>query len=169
MNCPSCGAPMRPDGDGLRCDYCHTVAFPEKDDSGVRVLGEAPGYVCPVCDSPLMQATLAGVRLCYCTRCRGMSIPMPAFEDLIAQLRAAPVAAAASAKAGSSSDLDRRIKCPHCRRGMTADWYAGPGHVVIDSCETCLLNWLDHGELMRIAQGADSFEPIEVEGAVFGR
>jgi Zn-finger nucleic acid-binding protein len=159
---------MRPDGDSLRCDYCHSVAFPEKDDSGVRVLGEAAGYVCPICDSPLMQATLAGVGLCYCTQCRGMSIPMQVFEDLIAALRVAPVGSAA-APSDSSRDLQRRIKCPHCHRGMTADWYAGPGHVVIDSCETCLLNWLDHGELMRIAQGADSFEPVGLEGGGLGR
>jgi Zn-finger nucleic acid-binding protein len=169
MNCPSCGAPMRPDGDALRCDYCHSVAFPEKDDSGVRVLGEATGYVCPICDMPLMQATLAGVGLAYCTVCRGMSIPMQVFEEFLGALRGMPSGATASLSDASSSDLQRRIKCPHCHRGMTADWYAGPGHVVIDSCEPCLLNWLDHGELMRIAQGADSFETVGAEGAVFSR
>jgi Zn-finger nucleic acid-binding protein len=35
---------------------------------------------------------------------------------------------------------------------MDAHVYFGGGNVVIDSCEQCELNWLDHGELMRIAR-----------------
>ena len=33
---------------------------------------------------------------------------------------------------------------------MDAHFYAGPGNVVIDSCEDCSLIWLDHGKLMRL-------------------
>jgi Zn-finger nucleic acid-binding protein len=42
---------------------------------------------------------------------------------------------------------------------MEAHSYAGPGNVVIDSCEPCSLNWLDHGELARIAQAPDDRGP----------
>jgi Zn-finger nucleic acid-binding protein len=56
-------------------------------------------------------------------------------------------------------DLNRRISCPKCHRPMEAHSYAGPGNVVIDSCEPCSLNWLDHGELARIAQAPDDRGP----------
>jgi Zn-finger nucleic acid-binding protein len=39
---------------------------------------------------------------------------------------------------------------------MEAHFYGGPGNVVIDTCESCSLNWLDHGELARIAQAPAS-------------
>ena len=35
-------------------------------------------------------------------------------------------------------------------------FYGGPGNVVIDTCERCLVNWLDPGELRRIAIAPDS-------------
>jgi Zn-finger nucleic acid-binding protein len=41
---------------------------------------------------------------------------------------------------------------------MEAHFYAGPGNVVLDSCDFCNLNWLDHGELMRIARAPDYFD-----------
>jgi Zn-finger nucleic acid-binding protein len=34
--------------------------------------------------------------------------------------------------------------------------YGGPGNVVIDTCERCGVNWLDPGELRRIAMAPDS-------------
>jgi Zn-finger nucleic acid-binding protein len=39
---------------------------------------------------------------------------------------------------------------------MIAHLYAGPGNVVIDSCEQCQVNWLDGGELRRIALSPDT-------------
>jgi Zn-finger nucleic acid-binding protein len=157
MNCPDCGAPMhlKPDEDSLTCDYCHTVYFPEKDDNGVRVLGEAAAETCPNCNVPLVQAALAQVRILYCTKCHGELISMHVFERLVDQLR--------SEEGGTmvqpppdSRDLSRRIDCPHCHRVMETHLYAGPGTVVIESCEECLLNWLDRGELMRIVHAPDS-------------
>ena len=38
---------------------------------------------------------------------------------------------------------------------MDAHYYAGPGNVIVDSCEDCCLIWLDRGELMRIAHAPD--------------
>jgi Zn-finger nucleic acid-binding protein len=32
---------------------------------------------------------------------------------------------------------------------MIADWYYGPGNIVIDTCPPCDLVWLDAGELQR--------------------
>ena len=42
---------------------------------------------------------------------------------------------------------------------MDTHLYAGPGNVVIESCDTCLLNWLDRGELMRIVHAPDDRNP----------
>jgi Zn-finger nucleic acid-binding protein len=33
--------------------------------------------------------------------------------------------------------------------------YGGGGNVIIEDCERCELNWLDHGELERIVQAPD--------------
>jgi Zn-finger nucleic acid-binding protein len=52
--------------------------------------------------------------------------------------------------AADSSDLRRKIDCPRCHHRMDTHFYAGPGNVVIDSCENCCLIWLDRGELMHI-------------------
>src|ERR1017187_7736235 len=159
MNCPSCGAPMRlkPDMESFRCDYCQSVYFPEKNDDGVRVLDEPSGQNCPLCNIPLVHAAIAKVRIIYCTGCHGMLVSMPVFEVLVEELQADAGGRASTVQpASDSEDLRRKINCPQCHRPMDAHFYAGPGNVVIDSCEECCLIWLDRGELMRIARAPDS-------------
>jgi len=162
MNCPSCGAPMRPRGDALQCDYCHNVVVPGKSPDGVRILAESPNQPCPVCAIPLMQAALDQTPILACTKCRGIAVPMQAFETLIAAARTHPTPAIAPSPAppdpaSAPPDLNRRIPCPTCHRTMDAHFYAGaPGNVVIDSCEQCLLIWLDFNELPRIAHAPDT-------------
>ncbi len=51
---------------------------------------------------------------------------------------------------------DRILNCPQCRQVMISHLYGGPGNVAIDTCERCLVNWLDAGELRRIAAAPDS-------------
>ena len=157
MNCSSCGAPMHlmPDADSFRCAYCRSVCVPPKTDEGVRVLGDGNGEVCPICGTALVRASIASTGILYCQNCGGMSIPMEIFAALIDTLRATATALTAQST-DSASELKRSVSCPRCRHTMEAHRYAGPGNVVIDSCSTCLLNWLDHGELMRIARSPDS-------------
>jgi hypothetical protein len=50
---------------------------------------------------------------------------------------------------------DRVLACPICGRPMVSHLYGGPGNIVIDTCEPCLVNWLDAGELRRIAVAPD--------------
>ena len=161
MNCPACGAPMRLKSDmaSFKCEYCQSVYFPEKNDDGVRVLDEPSEQACPVCSVPLMNATIANLRILYCTQCRGMLIPMQFFEEIVEQMRTLQGGAAAVQTQGDSGDLRRKIDCPHCHHRMDAHFYAGPGNVVIDSCDPCCLNWLDHGELMRIVRAVDDRSP----------
>jgi Zn-finger nucleic acid-binding protein len=150
MNCPSCGAPMRTDNGIFKCDYCHNVVVPEAGEDGVSVTTESEGCACPICDLPLMQATIGRAPLLYCTKCDGMLVAMEQFETLIAASRSLP-GGPISPQAANPSELEHRIGCPQCRRPMEAHFYGGPGNVVIDTCENCSLNWLDHGELARIA------------------
>ena len=159
MNCPSCGAPMRATGDRLECDYCHNVVVPDADSDGVRVLGpSADQQNCPVCDLLLMQASLANMPLLYCGKCHGELVPMTALGSLVEELRAQSGGHTATQPAPDAHDLQRRIPCPRCHRTMDAHFYAGPGNVIVDSCETCELIWLDHGELAHIAHAPDTAE-----------
>lgn len=153
MNCPNCGAPLpaEPTGDALPCAYCGSVYLPDAGDDGVRVLDESPAEPCPVCAVPLRHATLAGVALRYCTRCRGLLIPMDAFEPLLSAVAAQPGPAQLPQRA-DPRQLDRRLLCPHCHQPMDTHFYAGPGNVILSDCERCQLNWLDHGKLQRLAR-----------------
>jgi Zn-finger nucleic acid-binding protein len=157
MNCTSCGAPMKLKADlqSLKCEYCHSVYFPEKNDDGVRVLEEQSSHDCPICSVPLMHAYLFKSPIIYCRKCNGMLIAMGMLEPMIDQLRSTH-AAATTPPPTDKDDLRRKINCPQCHRPLDAHIYGGPGNVVIDSCETCSLLWLDRSELMRIARAPDS-------------
>lgn len=143
---------MRATGDNFICDYCHNVFVPPQDDQGVTVLGDGPGDQCPICIStPLQQAAIAKMPLLYCSKCHGMLASMQVFEPLIEAERAQQHANVAPPPV-DPHDLERHIACPHCHRTMETYYYAGPGNVVLDSCEDCSFIWLDHGELLRIAR-----------------
>src|SRR5690242_17592033 len=152
MNCPACGAPLHlePDRDYCQCEYCQGYYFPDQNEEGVRVFGEEAPWSCPLCAVPLVHATVGGLRLLYCGRCRGMLIAMGIFDGLIVELRAQLGVRPAPLTPPQSTELDRRISCPQCGGPMDTHRYAGPGNIVIDSCSKCYLNWLDHGELMRV-------------------
>jgi len=145
---------LKPDESSYRCEYCHSVFLPEINDDGVRVLGDPSDQACPICNVPLVNAAVAKIRILYCTRCRGMLISMQVFEALVEQLRTERSGAAPQPTA-DASDLRRKIDCPQCHHRMDTHFYAGPGNVVIDSCENCCLIWLDSGELMHIVHAPD--------------
>lgn len=149
---------LKPNMDCLKCDYCQSVYFPEKDDNGVRVLGEPSDQACPVCNIPLMHSAIAKIRILYCTRCRGMLIPMQVLEILVDELQVLQGGTFVQ-PAADSRDSRRRISCPHCHRPMDTHLYAGPGNVYIDSCEQCLLDWLDRGKLAHIVHAPDDRTP----------
>ena len=143
---------MHLDVDTWRCDFCHSVYVPGSDDEGVTLLGDGNGDQCPICANlPLVHASIAKTPILYCSKCHGMLISMEVFPTLTETLRAQQHGAT-PAPAADSHDLQRRINCPHCHRSMETFFYAGPGNVVLDSCENCSLLWLDHGELLRIAR-----------------
>ncbi len=134
----------------LHCDYCKSVVYSAPDAEGLRYLGEAEGCQCPVCEVSLWDAALGNLPLRACKQCHGVLVAMGAFEGLIQQVRAQhegkeiPVTE-------DARDLDRKLNCPSCHRPMETHFYYGGGHVVMEDCEHCELNWLDGGALMRIA------------------
>ena len=91
-----------------------------------------------------------------------MLIPMQALEALADELRTGQGSEAVPAVPGKD-ELQRKINCPQCHHAMDAHYYAGPGNVVIDSCEDCCLIWLDRGELMRIVHAPDVPIPTSSE------
>ena len=137
--------------ESLRCDYCKNIYFSGPDDQGVRYLDELPDLLCPVCAVPLWNATLAGAPLRTCKQCRGMLVAMGAFEGLIEQVRGEHPGAQVPAT-GDTIDPSRKLECPLCHHTMESHFYYGGGHVVMEDCERCEVNWLDGGALIRIVR-----------------
>jgi hypothetical protein len=67
---------LKPDMESYKCDYCQNVYFPEKNDDGVRVLGDPCDQDCPICNVPLVRAVLAKCPIIYCKKCGGMMVAM---------------------------------------------------------------------------------------------
>jgi Zn-finger nucleic acid-binding protein len=157
MNCPSCGAPLRvQEGrDAFVCEYCSAVYRPEKNEEGICVLGEPSETQCPVCQVPLVAASMLRQGFLYCTRCRGSLIAMPVFVSLVEELRARGGHAGEAQPAPDPRELERRLHCPKCGGVMDTHYYAGGGNVIIDDCSRCELNWLDAGELQTIGSYQD--------------
>jgi Zn-finger nucleic acid-binding protein len=128
-------------------------------EDGVKVQGEASQQACPLCKMALVSAGIAGIPILYCTGCHGVLAPMQTMQSLVSELQAQTGARGTGAQAvPNKGDSPRTIGCPRCHRRMDAHFYAGPGNVMIDSCEDCCLVWLDRGELSRIASA--SSQPV---------
>jgi|HubBroStandDraft_1064217.scaffolds.fasta_scaffold381304_1 Zn-finger nucleic acid-binding protein len=155
MNCPACGGPLQPDpgSDSLVCEYCKNVVLPQKNDDGVAILGEAKDEPCPVCAIPLMQGSLERVEIRYCTKCRGMLAPMGTFPELIDALRER-YPGKVDVVPANPEELKRKLTCPRCHQPMVVDFYPAATSVVIGSCERDAVNWVDHGKMARIVDGA---------------
>ncbi len=186
MNCPACGAPiaLKPDTEGYKCDYCHTVFYPGEQDDGVEIgnqiggqagnqasvqsgdqdgvlvsaepanTGSGPNLACPICSLPLVRASVAKIPVLFCNQCHGLLLPMPVLQPILEELRNDAQSQAVQTPP-DRGDIKRAIQCPQCHRRMDTHFYAGPGNVIVDSCDTCDLLWLDRGELTRIAHAPD--------------
>jgi Zn-finger nucleic acid-binding protein len=142
------------------CRYCSSFHFPETTaPDGVRVIGEGPrAAACPVCGKTLAAALLDEAHEAhYCRNCRGVLLSRGTFADVVRSRRAWASAPPAESVPLSRADLERRRTCPLCQRNLATHPYYGPGNVVIDSCDTCDVIWLDFGELKQIvdAPGRD--------------
>jgi Zn-finger nucleic acid-binding protein len=142
------------------CRYCGSFHFPESSaDDGIKVLAEGEASVgCPVCEKPLAQALLDQAHpVRFCGNCRGVLMPRTAFAAVVQKRRAWATSPPGPAVPLNRQELERTVRCPACKGRMEAHPYYGPGNVVMDSCVTCELTWLDFGELRQIvdAPGKD--------------
>jgi Zn-finger nucleic acid-binding protein len=156
MNCANCGAPARLDRErGLFvCDYCGGEFVPPLGADGVQDLGLTK-LLCPACGEPLSDGRLEQVDLLHCTSCRGMLIDMDKFMGVVEVLHAYRDRPATALPRPNEDALNLPRHCPRCSGDMMHHMYGGPGNVFIDTCETCSVNWLDQGELQRIAAAPD--------------
>ena len=152
-NCANCGAPLTLDfGRGiLVCGHCGSQQQPSLLPEYVDLQGET-SLLCATCATPLSAARLDGCSLLCCARCHGMLIEMGRFAEIIEAVRRREGRTSPIVLPRRQNPSDRAITCPSCGQAMLAHLYAGPGNVVIDTCERCQVNWLDAGELRRIAR-----------------
>lgn len=142
------------------CRYCSSFHFPETTTSeGVRVLAESRDpRACPACKRTLSSALLDEAHAVhYCTNCRGVLVSRGTFADVVRVRRAWATGTPTRPIPPEESEFARRVHCPICSHALETHPYFGPGNVVIDSCATCDVIWLDFGELKQIvdAPGRD--------------
>jgi Zn-finger nucleic acid-binding protein len=135
------------------CDYCGSQNAPHTDEDGVWVM-DPTSHNCPVCQTPLADASLESHDLLYCTRCHGMLLDMERFVPLLEVLREHRYWTRSSQTA-RIFDAARVLHCPLCKHEMDEHLYGGGGNMDVDSCETCGVLWLERGELSRIVAAPD--------------
>lgn len=156
MTCENCGAPARldPNRGIFVCDYCGGEFVPPAGEDGVQVLGETK-FPCAACEGRLSDGQLEMHPLLYCTACRGMLVSMEDFGPILEAVRSQRSWPAVAVGPRNTSNGKVPRLCPRCRQAMDHHPYGGPGNVIIDTCENCSVNWLDKGELQRIAAAPD--------------
>jgi Zn-finger nucleic acid-binding protein len=158
-NCANCGGPMRVDRarGTLVCDHCGAETDAPALLSYLEFLDDSASR-CPACATPLSNSRIDGLALLACRRCEGLLVDMRTFTAVIDAVRLHEARTIWSVAPRGQRAGDRTVTCPLCRQPMLAHVYGGPGNVVIDTCERCLVNWLDAGELRRIALAPDRLE-----------
>ena len=138
------------DGGVLVCSHCGSSEQLSGIAASIDIVGESDKR-CPTCSTMLARGRLDGRLLLMCQRCEGLLIEMENFVSVIEAARAREDQSGAIPPRRQTPG-DRTIACPGCRQSMLSHFYGGPGNLVIDTCERCQLNWLDPGELRRIAR-----------------
>ena len=154
MNCKHCGAPLNiEDGQNLfHCEYCGGYDFPNPNQDGVALLGNASSFICPTCRHSLVSATILNIHILSCPNCRGNLIDQSKMLPLLSQAELLLPTREATLSRSNTSELARIAVCPSCQKKMNTYPYGGPGNIIIQGCNVCQLIWLDFGELSRIMQ-----------------
>ena len=118
-------------------------------------VGAETASLCPACQAMLSDGSIQNKSVLYCTKCRGLLVPLANFLPLVEFLRALRSPTGSEIQPRDNTDADRGFGCPKCGRTMTGHPYGGPGNVNIDTCEPCSVIWLDRDELQRIVMAPD--------------
>ncbi|HRX85839.1 MAG TPA: zf-TFIIB domain-containing protein [Phycisphaerae bacterium] len=152
VHCRNCGAPaipLRAPGAAF-CRYCGayqqpTAVAPNRE--GVIVCETHAKLACPLCAETLHEAVVAERPAAICTGCGGLLCAMEHFALIIRTRRAEYTGLENDPQALNRAELERDVRCPQCAAVMETHPYGGAGNVVIDTCASCGLVWLDPGEL----------------------
>lgn len=162
MNCQNCGAAMDlvESRRYFRCRHCGTYHFPQAIEAdGIRIVGHQPDApTCPVCATGMAHAVLDDSHpIDFCTTCRGVLLARETFAGVINARRAWATSPPAEPVPLDREALNRELTCPKCSGQFETYPHYGPGNVVIDSCGSCDVIWLDFGEMRQIvdAPGRD--------------
>lgn len=124
---------------------------PRLQPDGASLTDTVTDFHCPVCDDQQLQvATLDATQACCCPECFGLLVDSQSLGQLISYRRAHYDGPDDTPTLMDQQALAQQIYCPTCREFMQTHPYYGPGNLVINSCSTCQLNWLDAGELSGI-------------------
>jgi Zn-finger nucleic acid-binding protein len=148
------------------CQYCGSFHFPQQTSEGVRILDPLQHLVgCPICDEPLHRASINQYPALHCKKCKGTLMQQILFGEVVQYLRGRARGPADRPRLLEAREIERRIRCPNCSQMMQTHPYAGPGNIVIDTCASCYVIWLDYGEINQIvnAPGRDRGQPWYVE------
>ena len=138
------------DSGALACHHCGSREQLSAIARRIQIRAQS-SRACPTCATSLSEGAIEGAPLLVCQRCEGMLIAMEHFVSVIEAVRAHE-SPARTIPPRRQSPGDRTLDCPACGQPMLSHFYGGPGNLVIDTCERCHLNWLDPGELRRIAR-----------------
>jgi Zn-finger nucleic acid-binding protein len=140
----------------FHCPTCNTYEFPteiQNSPEAIEPQGRITEFQCPKCELPLEVGLIHDQwQVCFCNNCRGFVTSSQTLGQLANQLRAAYQGPDDQPQPIDPDELEISERCPACLDSMEAHPYYGPGNVVIDTCRTCELAWLDHGELSKIVR-----------------
>lgn len=139
--------------DHANCANCSCHWFPtsiEDSQDGIVPQNRETPFQCLRCSVSLEVGKQGNTEVCFCPQCRGFVIDSESLGGLIQSRRAAYCGPDDAPTLVDVNELDIHGRCPACEQTMEAHHYFGPGNIILDTCSTCKLAWLDHGEFAKI-------------------
>ena len=153
MNCKKCNLNLHQTENGQApvCSNCESNEVPNSDKEQLSGNGQQTDFHCPKCSEINLQVgALFGTQVCYCDSCYGFVIDRVSLGELVDKLRATYDGPDDAPIMIDPAELHLVCNCPACFERMETFNYYGPGNVILDSCESCKLTWLDQSELIKI-------------------
>lgn len=168
MNCKHCNLSMKliEKSNRYLCETCQhsqpaVAVVPPSSNSSIKSLGETSDLLCQACDdTPLTLGLIHKTEVCFCSSCHGFAIQRGALADLVEDLRSLYEGPDNAPIPIDQKQLGSRLNCVGCQFPVETVAYNGPGNVVIASCDSCEISWINDGDLDRIvrAPGRRSYD-----------
>lgn len=103
---------------------------------------------CPRCNTPLSAGTYASARVFRCDNCAGIALGQASILPVLEKLAVVMYESVSiNYSAPIIEDTTPVLSCPECHSQMERHGYMGSKQLMMDSCPSCTLVWLDPGEL----------------------